>query len=160
MITALQRPWGKRAMALVTAFTLALPGAAAAAVPAVAAPVSVAPVVAAPAAQAADTCGGTLVRHRAIKAGGVTVAWANLYHNRSTATKCAQVVHAGPAWGQQTTTAVTIWNGELSAHTGGTSRYRSGKAYIRGVNGDCVAARGAIVWGGSTRIVSLPGHCG
>jgi hypothetical protein len=152
-------------MALVTAFTLALPAGAAMAGTAAAAPVDTAPalaapVVAAPAAEQADTCGGTRVRHVAIKAGGRTVAWANLYHNRSTATKCAQVVHAGPAWGRQTTTAVTIWNGELSAHTGGTSRYRSGKAYIRGVNGDCVAARGAIVWGGSTRIVSLAGHCG
>lgn len=159
-MTALRQAWGRRAAALVTALTVALPGAAAVAAPAATA--APAPVTASvdQVDALADTCGGTRVRHRAITAGGTTVAYADMYYNRSTATKCVQVVHAGPAWGRSATTGVTVWNGELTSHSSGVSRYRSGKAYIRGVIGDCVAARGAIVWGGKTRIVTLPGHCG
>ncbi|WP_207211987.1 hypothetical protein [Promicromonospora panici] len=160
MITALRRPWGKRAMALVTAVTLALPVAGAAAVPATAAPAPT--VAAAPEAPAAPTgigCGERIV-HKGIHAGGRRVAWLDVYYNRSTDAKCAVTVHTGPSWGVTANTAVRMTSGRLMSGTSGTYAYRTDRVVFSNVDGVCVAAQGGIYWRGDWRTTTVRGLCG
>ncbi|GHH68852.1 hypothetical protein [Promicromonospora soli] len=168
MITALRRPWGKRAMALATAFTLVLPVSAAAAVPAGAAPATVAApatptVVAAPEAPAAPMaapCPGNRIVHKPIKLNGYKIAWLNVFYNRSTGTKCAVTAHTGSTWGRWAYTQVRVWSSSSSSSVGGDYRYRTGPASVGGVRGVCVSARGSIDWRGQTRTTTVHGLCG
>lgn len=163
MITALRRSWGKRAMALVTAATLALPVAAAA--PATAAPATAAqaPTVAVapegPAAPAGIGCGERIV-HKGIHAGGRRVAWLDVYYNRSTGGKCAVTVHTGPSWGVARYTTARISGGGLSASIGSTEAYRTNRVALSGVRGVCVSAKGGISWRGEMRTTTVRGLCG
>lgn len=160
MSTALRTPWAKRAMALVTAVTLALPVTAAAVVPAAAAPApTVAAAPEAPAAPAGIGCGDRIV-HKGIHAGDRRVAWLDVYYNRSTGAKCAVTVHAGPSWGVVRNTAVRMSGGGLSAGTGGTYAYRTNRVVLSGVRGVCVSAQGGISWRGEMRTTTVRGLCG
>jgi len=158
MITALRRPWGKGAVALMTALTLALPVTAAAAVPAVAAPATTA-AAGAPATPMAAGCGERIV-HKGIHAGGRRVAWLDVYYNRSTGAKCAITVHTGPSWGVTTHTAVRLTSANLSAGSGGPAAYRTSRVVLGGVDGVCVAAQGGIAWRGEMRTTTVRGLCG
>lgn len=158
MITALRRSWGKRAMALVTAATLALPVAAAAPATAVPAPT----VAAAPetsAAPAAIGCGDRIA-HKGIHAGDRRVAWLDVYYNRSTDAKCAVTVHTGPSWGVVANTAVRLRGGGVSVGSSATVAYRTNRVVISNADGVCVAAQGGIYWRGAWRTTTVRGLCG
>jgi hypothetical protein len=169
MITTLRKPWGKRAMALVTALTLALPGAAAAAAPASAAPASAAPAAsavrampaaAAPVAPMAAACPGNRIVHKAIKAGGRTVGWLNVFHDRGSDTKCAVTAHSGLTWGKWAYTTVDIWTRNGSVGVSGDYRYRTGPVSMGDADGVCVGAKGGIKWGGQMRVATARMLCG
>ncbi len=161
MITALRRPWGKGAVALLTALSLALPVTAAAAAPAAAAPATTAVAAApeAPATPMAAGCGSRIV-HTGIHAGGRRVAWLDVYYNRNTGAKCAITVHTGPSWGVTTHTAVRLTSANISAGSGGTAAYRTSRVVLGGVDGVCVAAQGGIAWRGEMRTTTVRGLCG
>jgi hypothetical protein len=162
MSTALRGRWGRRAAALATVVTLALPVTAAVVAPAAAAPVAVVPAVTAPAALAAQAgigCGQRIV-HKGIHAGDRRVAWLDVYYNRNTGAKCAVTVHTGPSWGVTRHTAVRMSGGGLSAGVGGTEAYRTNRVVLSGVDGVCVSAQGGISWAGQMRTTTVRGLCG
>lgn len=162
MITTPRKPWGRRTMALVTALTLALPATAAAAAPAPAAPaVAAAPVPSAgQVASMATACPGSRIVHKPIKVGRRTVAWLNVFHDRSSGIKCAETAHTGPSWGRWAYTEVDIWTRSSSSSVGGDYRYRTGPASIGGANGVCVGTRGTIEWRGAMRVTTARSLCG
>lgn len=162
MITTPRKPWGRRTMALVTALTLALPATAAAAAPAPAAPaVAAAPVPSAgQVASMATACPGSRIVHKPIKVGRRTVAWLNVFHDRSSGIKCAETAHTGPSWGRWAYAEVDIWTRSSSSSVGGDYRYRTGPASIGGANGVCVGTRGTIEWRGAMRVTTARSLCG
>lgn len=164
MITALRRAWGRQAVTWVTALTVVLPVTAVATVPAAASPVQStaarAMPAAPPAAPTAAACPGTRIVHKAIKAGSATVAWLNVFHDRSSGTKCAVTAHSGRTWGKWAYTKVDVWTRNGSSGVGGDYRYRTGPASIGGANGVCVGAKGSIKWGGTMRVATARMLCG
>ncbi len=162
MITTPRKPWGRRTMALVTALTLALPATAAAAAPAPAAPAAAAAPVpsAGQVASMATACPGSHIVHKPIKVGRRTVAWLNVFHDRSSGIKCAETAHTGPSWGRWAYTEVDIWTRSSSSSVGGDYRYRTGPASIGGANGVCVGTRGTIEWRGAMRVTTARSLCG
>ncbi|MFE7503792.1 hypothetical protein [Promicromonospora sp. NPDC057488] len=160
MITALRRTWGRQAVTLVTALTVALPVTAAAAVPAAASPVQSVATQTTPAAAMATACSGNRIVHKAIKVGSATVAWLNVFHDRSSGTKCAITSHSSRTWGKWAYTQVDIWTRSSASSVGGDYRYNTGPASVGGVNGVCAGAKGSIKWRGKTRVVTVHSLCG
>ncbi|GAA4698485.1 hypothetical protein APR04_005437 [Promicromonospora umidemergens] len=162
MITAPRRATSKLAIALLATFSLTLPATAVAAVPA--APAPVAPVVAAapsaPVSALASVCPGKRIVHKPIKLNGYKIGWLNVYYSRSKGTKCGVVMHAGASWGKTAYTQVQVWNAYSSSFSGGDYRYRTGKASVGGVRGECVSAQGLMDWRGKTRTATVHGLCG
>lgn len=147
MITGLRQRVARGGVAMGLALALATPlaGTAAAA--------STAPAAPAPAAESAtvietvNRCGGTRIRHKAIKAGTRTIGYVNVYRGDGRK-KCVRTYHAGPSWGKYRYTVARLWNDNYgSGTTGATVRYKGPGIRSTGIR--CVNVHGYLYWNGT-----------